>query len=638
MLGRARTGRVIAAAVAATAAAAVGLSAAAGGALLQQHELTDPGSGAKDEYGYAIAAGTDTLVITACSEGTPGIAYVYTKPAAGWDALGAPVAELSDGQTGEGFGCGVAIDPAGDTIAVGAFDANGGGGAVYVFERHGASWTSSTAPDATLTQTSPGPEDFVGSHLVISSDGATILSGAANRDVGGHSAAGAVYVWARDSTDWMTTTQTATLTASTPHANAGLGDSVALSSDGNTLVAAAGGGTGGAYVFKRPDGGWSGSSEHESAILTPSDGVSGDDFGLGLAILDNVIAVGAESHKVGSSGGDQGAAYVFVEPPTGWATRTQTAELTNSPAISSAQLGSSVALADGGNTLYTGAPDNTSPAFERGTVAVFQAPPGGWAALPSGAGNQTESLTATDGAIGDSFGTQVLPLPSASVPGGAALAIGAPFMKISGQTKSGRAYIFDFPAPAITITRPAEGATYTQGATEHAAYACTVTGSTISACTGGTANGARVDTHGLGRHTLTVTATTADGATATKTVTYTVVAPTPTVTGFKQSHKSWRLGSKLAKESRARRRKPAVGTKFTFKLNVAARVTLTFKPRHGKPSLLTFNAKAGSRKVSFDGRISKKTKLKPGRYLVTITASANGKRSAAHSLGCTIAS
>jgi hypothetical protein len=327
--------------------------------------------------------------------------------------------------------------------------------------------------------------------------------------------------------------------------------------------------------------------------------------------------------------------YVFVEPSTGWATRTQTAELTSSPAVSAAPPGESVALADGGNAVYAGAPADTSPSSAHGTVDVFQAPSGGWTVLPSGAGNQTESLTATDGANGDSFGTRILPLPSASVPGGAALAIGAPFAKISGQTKSGRAYIFDFPTPAITVTSPADGVSYPQNATVRAAYACTVTGSTIGACASGTANGARVDTHGLGRHTLTVTAATADGATATKTVTYTVVAP-PTVTGFKQSHKSWRLGSKLAKESRARQRKPPVGTKFTFKLNVAARVTLTFKPRHGKSSSLTFNAKAGARKVAFDGRISKKAKLKPGRYKVTITASANGKRSSAHSLSFTL--
>jgi hypothetical protein len=635
MLGGARTGRVIAAVAAA--AAAVGLSAPAGGALLQQHEFIDPGSAAKDGYGYSIAAGTDTLVVTACSEGTPGIAYVYTKPAAGWDALGAPVAELSDGKTGEAFGCGVAIDPAADTIAVGAFDANGGAGAVYVFERQGPSWTSSTTPDAALTQTSAGLDDFVGAHLAISSDGATIISGAPNHDVSGHSGAGAVYAWMKPSTGWKASTQTATLTASSPHANAALGASIALSSDGNTLVAAASGGTGSAYVFKRPDGGWSGSSEHESAILTGTDSASGDEFGSSVAILGNVIAVGADTHKVGSSGDDQGAAYVFVEPSTGWAPLTQTAELTSSPAVSSAQLGDSVALGDGGNRLYAGAPNASAPTSPPGAVDVFQAPAGGWAALPSGAGHQSEALTPTDGADDDSFGTQVAALPSISVPSVTALAVGAPFGKIPGQTKEGRAYIFDFPAPAITITSPADGATYTQGASVRAAYACTVTGSTISACSGSTANGAAVDTHGLGRHTLTVNATTADGATATKTVTYTVVAPAPTVTGFKQSQKRWRLGSKLAKESRDRGHKPPVGTKFTFKLNVVARVTLTFKPPHGKSSSLTFNAKAGSRKVSFDGRVSKRTKLKPGHYKVTITASANGKRSSAHSLSFTIA-
>ena len=45
--------------------------------------------------------------------------------------------------------------------------------------------------------------------------------------------------------------------------------------------------------------------------------------------------------------------------------------------------------------------------------------------------------------------------------------------------------------------------------------------------------------------------------------------------------------------------------------------------------ILAFNAHAGTNKVRFQGRLSRSKKLKPGRYLLTITATDSaGNRSA----------
>lgn len=121
----------------------------------------------------------------------------------------------------------------------------------------------------------------------------------------------------------------------------------------------------------------------------------------------------------------------------------------------------------------------------------------------------------------------------------------------------------------------------------------------------------------------------------------------PTLTSVSQSHARWREGSKLAKLSR----RAPVGTTFTFSLDQAASVTLTFSQpaigrrvkgkcvarTHGnrrKPKCrravtkgtLTFSAHAGVNHVSFAGRISASRRLRPGSYTVAIGATNAAKQ------------
>jgi hypothetical protein len=596
--------------------------------LVQQAEIADPAGVAKDLFGNAIATTSSTIVIAQESDGTIGAAYVYTEPAAGWAAIKQPTAKLSTGATNDDFGASVAIDQSGDTIAVGASHTSGDAGAEYVFTRPPGGWISSSTPAATLTQTAPGAIDFLGSASRISPDGDTIFASAPDRTVSAKSFAGAVYVWTKPTSGWKSTTQQATITGSSPAASQTFGESLALSSDAGTLAVGASGETpthGTVFVVDKPAAGWTGTI-HPGPELTASDGASGDQLGASVAIAGNAIVAGAPDHKNGAAG-NAGAVYVFVEPAGGWMDATQTAELTESSPLASAYLGTSVLLSSDGDTVYAGAPSNYAPSNHPGVVDEFDAPAAGWAALPSHLGHESRQLSAGNAFNGEAFGMSLGSI-------GSTLFVGAPY----GDTtpSPGWAYVFGLPTPTISVTAPLSGHAYTQGSALKAGYSCAVTGATISSCSGSTANGAAISTATLGTHIFTVTATTSDGVEASDTVSFTVVPPMPSVSSFSESHKTWRLGSKLAKESRARHRKPPVGTKFTFKLNVPARVTLMFKPHHGKASSLMFSAKAGARKLSFDGRIAKKKKLKPGRYKVTITASANGKRSAPRSLSFTI--
>jgi hypothetical protein len=107
------------------------------------------------------------------------------------------------------------------------------------------------------------------------------------------------------------------------------------------------------------------------------------------------------------------------------------------------------------------------------------------------------------------------------------------------------------------------------------------------------------------------------------TVTVTVKPPRPSISRLRESHKVWRLGSKHARLAR----KVPVGTTFSFRLNTASKLRLTFRRLSGRhrgkaAGTLSFkNAAAGQRKLRFQGRLKGRRKLAPGRYSMTLTAS-----------------
>ena len=85
---------------------------------------------------------------------------------------------------------------------------------------------------------------------------------------------------------------------------------------------------------------------------------------------------------------------------------------------------------------------------------------------------------------------------------------------------------FEFAVPQITITSPADGASYTLDSIVLATYGCSEGGITspIATCNGTVANGQPIDTSSTGTKSFTVTATDKAGNQTIKTVTYTVTA------------------------------------------------------------------------------------------------------------------
>jgi hypothetical protein len=151
---------------------------------------------------------------------------------------------------------------------------------------------------------------------------------------------------------------------------------------------------------------------------------------------------------------------------------------------------------------------------------------------------------------------------------------------------------------------------------------------------------------------------------AAQTAPTTVAATALQITNVRESVNTWREGAALPHLSatHGRSRRPPVGTTFSFDLNEAATVTLSFatlapgreaggtcaaptrRNRHRHPctrsvanGALTVAAHTATNVLSFDGVIAKHDKLRTGRHTVTITALAAGKQSIPVTLPFTIA-
>jgi len=167
----------------------------------------------------------------------------------------------------------------------------------------------------------------------------------------------------------------AELTESSGGGYGGFGDILAISEDGDTIVAGVPerdiyhDDVGLVRVYTKPENSeWD--DAQETATLTASDGYAVDRFGITVAISDDLIVVGKQYHT---------KVYVFVKPPGGWQDMTETARL-GFRAGYVAGPGKSVAIM--GDSILSGDPswyDNFPDGKPAGAVFVWDKPAGGWA-------------------------------------------------------------------------------------------------------------------------------------------------------------------------------------------------------------------------------------------------------------------
>jgi hypothetical protein len=204
----------------------------------------------------------------------------------------------------------------------------------------------------------------------------------------------------------QTSAFTAELTAPDARSDGGFGVSVSI--NGSTLVSGSpnDSGTEAAYVFVEPQSGWK-TTSNSNAELTGSDAPPGSAFGSSVSISGNAIAVGA--YQIGE-------AYIFVEPVTGWASGTETAK------VAALNEGSDFAysLSLRANTLVIGSANDPSDS----TVFVYVRPKRGWETTSK----ENERLTSSDG-YGYGFSVAV---------GGGVVVVGS----IGNNNLQGAAYIY----------------------------------------------------------------------------------------------------------------------------------------------------------------------------------------------------
>lgn len=417
---------------------------------VQQAYVKASNSGLGDNFGFAVvlSADGDTLAVSAQFESSAtkgingnqdddsipqaGAVYVFTRSTGAWSQQAYIKAsntgeaargdELGDGDQ---FGFSLTLSDDGNTLAVSAItedsaapginsdqsdNSQRSAGTVYLFSRAGSAWTQ----QAYIKPTNPGAGDLFGYSVSLTADGAILAVGAYDEDgslagTNEHqdddvAGTGAVYVFTRIGSEW---TQTAYLKASNAERGDSLGVTVAISDDGNTLVAASldedsettginsrpvpdrrlDASTGAVYVFTRNRDTWS-----QQAYIKASNTGRNDWFGSRLTLSGDgdTLAVGAQLEDSAAQGinaeqddetaQEAGAVYVFTRNGATW---TQNAYVKGSNTESYDEFGSSIALSRDGTLMAVGArsedsaatgingDQNDNSAHESGAVYLF---------------------------------------------------------------------------------------------------------------------------------------------------------------------------------------------------------------------------------------------------------------------------
>ena len=316
---------------------------------------------------------------------------------------------------GDAFLFGVSAAISGDVLVVGA-PITDSFGSVFVFVKPKNGWAHLTQT-AKLTPTGTDPNDDVGISVSISGD--TVVAGS-SQDLDGGKGSGAAYVFVKPPGGWKDTTNIVKLTTDDPGAT--FGASVAV--EGDTIVVGQPDTypyttPGAAYVFVKPANGWKHATQ--TAKLTASDGQTGDELGCSAAISGRTIVSAAPGN-----GTDNGKAYIFVEPTRGWTNMTQAAELTASDGGPSEFFGAAAVIR--GGTVIVGAPYKSM----HGAAYVFTRPASGWR-------NATESARLTSSDPGTTWFGYSLALD------GRKAIVGDPHYSRRQNTREGAAFVYNKP-------------------------------------------------------------------------------------------------------------------------------------------------------------------------------------------------
>ncbi len=329
-------------------------------------------------FGTAAAASGDLAIFGASNmPGVPkyvatGAVTAFSHGVGGWQLK--RFLRVAQGEAGDQFGCAVGIS--GTSLVIGAKGedsaatgvngseadntaANSGAAYVLVPNVGHSTWLEQAYLKAGNTDAGDG----FGSAVAISGD--TVVIGAPGEDSNGTgqgnnaaSGSGAVYVFVRSGGVW---TQQAYLKPSNGQGGDAFGSAVSI--DGDLLAVGAPTafgsalGSGAVTIFTRTGTTWT-----QTAVLTASNGDTGDNFGSALALAGGTLVVGASGEDSAGAPNDNsrldsGAAYVFFRQNATW---SQTAYLKAAFPDPGDHFAAAVSLA--GDWIGIGASDEDSAA------------------------------------------------------------------------------------------------------------------------------------------------------------------------------------------------------------------------------------------------------------------------------------
>ena len=345
--------------------------ARSGGAWSQQGtKLVGTGTagslGSYQGWSAALSADGNTAIIGGYMDNDRiGAAWIFTRSGGVWSQqgsklVGTGVVNVTGHQSYQGYSVGLSAD--GNTAIVGGQYDNNTVGAAWIFTRSGGVWSQ---VGSKMVGIGYSGQSYQGCSVAMSGDGNTAVVAGVN-DAPGY---GAIWIYVRSGGSWVQ--QGNKIIGSGASGVPAFGNSVAISSNGNTVVVGGGNddsGIGAAWVFVRSltDSTW----KQQKNKIVPSDHSIGSTSQIGTAISlssdGNTAIVGGflDSSNVG-------AAWIFNRSPVDSTWSQQGTKIIGTGASGTANQGYSVAMSGDGNTALVGGYADSTYA---GATWVFATP------------------------------------------------------------------------------------------------------------------------------------------------------------------------------------------------------------------------------------------------------------------------
>jgi hypothetical protein len=269
----------------------------------QGSNLVGTGAVGAAVQGQSVSLSSDgnTAIVGALGDNSnAGAAWVWTRSGGVWTQQGNKL--FGTGAVGNAYqGTSVSLSSDGNTAIVGGDNDNGSAGAVWLFARSGGVWTQQGSK---LVGTGAVSIAYQGQCVSLSSDGNTAIEGGH----GDNSSTGAAWVFTRSGGVW--TQQGSKLVGTTVYSGAGQGTSVSLSSDGNSGIVGGfsdNGYTGAVWVWTRSAGVWT--QQGSRLVGTGAVGEAGQGQSVALSSDGNTAISGGANDNTGV-----GASWVFKFP------------------------------------------------------------------------------------------------------------------------------------------------------------------------------------------------------------------------------------------------------------------------------------------------------------------------------------